>query len=258
MAEPDIIVRVFQTAEQVAVAAAELFVESAERAVRARGRFATALSGGTTPLLLFDLLAASTWRPRVAWPAVHVFWSDERCVPPDHPDSNFRLANQQLLQHVDIPPRNIHRIHGELDPNTAALKYDRELDGFLSGGSTNGLDLVFLGLGADGHTASLFPDSDAFLAELAGPPARRVVPSTFPGVAVPRVTMTSRAINASAEVVFLVTGSDKAAAVNRVLELPAEEQPLPARLIRPEGRLTWLVDEAAAGGRVAINPTRCL
>jgi len=241
--------RVLPSPREVAAEAAGRFVEAAERAVHGHGSFAVALSGGSTPVLLFELLATQAWRSRVPWRDVHVFWTDERCVPPDHVDSNFGLAERTLLRHVPVPPDQVHRIRGEADPGVAANEYERELRTFASGRSGPVLDLVFLGLGVDGHTASLFPESEAFRREMSGVSGRWVVPNVVPGLAVSRVTMTTAPINAAAEVVFLVTGDSKTEALTRVtLAAPAAE-PLPAQLIRPDGPLIWLIDEAAAGDR---------
>jgi 6-phosphogluconolactonase len=247
--------RVLASPLDVAREAAVRFVEAAERAVRAHGTFAVALSGGSTPMPLFELLASQEWRKRVSWRDVHIFWTDERCVPPHHEDSNFGLVERTLLRHVPVPGEQVHRIRGEADPGVAADEYERELRTFANSGPRPVLDLVFLGLGADGHTASLFPDSEAFRHELTGGSGRWVVSNSVPQLAGTRVTMTTAPINAAAEVVFLVTGGSKAEALKRVTRDAPAGEPLPAHLIRPDGRLMWLIDEAAAGGLKSF-PTR--
>ncbi|MBW3660268.1 MAG: 6-phosphogluconolactonase [Gemmatimonadetes bacterium] len=230
--------------------AARRVAEAARASTAARGRFAVALSGGSTPRPLFERLADPTRGQAVAWEIAHVFWADERCVPQDHEDSNYRLANEALLEAVAIPPERVHRIHGEeLDPEEAAARYERELRETLSvpPRATPHLDLVLLGLGPDGHTASLFPDSEALdradrlVVEVAASEPRMQPP------VVERITLTPRAINAAYEVLFLVTGEAKAPAVAAVLEGPREPARWPAQAIDPlEGRVSWLLDAAAA------------
>ena len=228
--------------EAVAQEAARRFVELAQQAVASRGRFSVALSGGSTPGALYRLLAEEPHRAQVPWRHVHLFWGDERCVPPEHPESNYRLARETLIAHAPVAAENVHRIRGELEPEAAARAYDCELQDFFCGPRPR-FDLVLLGLGSDGHTASLFPGSPALdekerlavaaTAHYADRPARRV-------------TLTLPAINTARQVLFLVTGSAKAGIVQAVLE--GAEARLPARLVRPTaGQLTWLLDDAAAG-----------
>ncbi len=224
----------------LAHAAAQRIAGLACQAVQARERFSLALSGGTTPGALYRLLAEEPYRSQIPWRQGHVFWSDERCVPPDDPGSNYRLAHETLLAHVPVPPDNVHRIQGELAPPTAARAYERELRRFF-GRPQPRFDLLLLGLGADGHTASLFPDSPA-LAE-----TRRLVVATTavygdrPAV---RVTLTLPALNAARHVLFLVSGVEKAPIVQALV---GGQVPLPAQRIHPTaGQLTWLFDAAAA------------
>jgi 6-phosphogluconolactonase len=233
---------------EVARAAAEEVVRLAGEAVRAHRRFSVALSGGSTPRALFRLLAAA--RDRIDWSAVHVFWGDERHVPPDHADSNYRMARETLLDHVSIPAANIHRIPGE-DPDAAhaAALYEEELvEAFaLAPRQLPRFDLVLLGLGAEGHTASLFPDSAALHER-----ERRVVAVFVPKLDAHRITLTPPVLNHAAAVIFLVSGADKAAALAAVLdgEREGERQVdlYPAQIVRPEhGTLLWLVDRAARG-----------
>lgn len=224
-------------------AAAERFVARAHAATTARGRFTVALAGGSTPRALYQLLAADEFRPQVDWRRVYIFWGDERTVPPDDPQSNYRLARETLLAHVPVPPANVHRIHGEEEPEIAAWDYERALREFF-GNRPPRLDLILLGLGADAHTASLFPHSAALHETTRG-----CVAVWVPELATHRITLTAPAINNAAHVIFVVAGSDKANALRAVLREPFEPERLPAQLIQPaDGKLLWLVDAAAASG----------
>lgn len=203
-----------------------------------RDPFTMALSGGSTPRRLYEVLAAPPFRERVPWGRVHVFWGDERCVPPDHSDSNYRLAREALLDKIPILAENVHRIWGEMPPDQAAAAYQTELEAVL--GVNGRLDLILLGMGADGHTASLFPGTEALEER-----ERAVVAVYVERLQAWRVTLTLPVINAARQVLFLVTGAAKAEIVQAVLEGP--EGRFPAQQIRPTaGQLTWLVDVAAA------------
>jgi 6-phosphogluconolactonase len=226
-------------------AAVEVMVEAAARAIDAAGRFLIALSGGSTPRSLLGQLAAPGYADRIEWEAVHVFWGDERCVPPADPSSNYAMAKEMLLDHVEVKPGHVHRIRGEDDPETAAGDYERLLRrAFITpqgppGGLTGSrFDLVLLGIGDDGHTASLFPGTPAVRET-----ERWVVPVEAPMAPRRRVSLTSPVINAAAEKLFLVTGEPKAAALARVLQGPTDPDASPAQTI--EGA-RWLVDAAAA------------
>ncbi len=233
-------------------AAAERFVRAAQAAVRAHGSFLTALSGGGTPRALYALLAGPADAVRVEWARTHVFWGDERCVPPDHDGSNYRMTYESLLAHVPVPPSHIHRIRGEDEPSMAAAAYDRELrqafatpDGPPRTAAGARFDLVLLGMGDNGHTASLFAGMPAL--RETGPQARWAAAQYVAAVATWRVTLTPVVINAAAEVIFLVSGAEKAAMLRRVLTGPRQPEALPAQLVAPHaGRLSWLVDAAAA------------
>ena len=231
----------------VAREAADRVAEVARRAIAAQGRFIIALSGGSTPRALFALLASDAYRGRVEWDQTIVFWSDERCVPPDHPDSNFRLANETLLSKVPIPAGNVHRLRGETNPEQAALEYEqairREIGAPPSAGSEGvpSFDLILLGMGPDGHTASLFPGSPALHARV-----RLVVASSVPKSSAKRLTFTPLLVNAAAHVLFMVAGADKADVLRAVLEGALKPDVLPAQIAKPvSGQLTWLVDRAA-------------
>ncbi len=219
----------------------------ARQAAGSRGRFSLALSGGSTPGALYRLLAEEPYRSHIPWSQVHLFWADERCVPPGDPGSNYRLACEALIAHVPLPVGNVHRVRGELDPEAAARACDRELRRFF-GGPRPRFDLVLLGLGSDGHTASLFPGSEA-LEET----ARLAVATTtvYDNRPAGRITLTLPALNAARQVLFLVSGPEKAEIVRTVLA-DAEGQ-LPARRVRPvAGQLAWLLDAAAAARLPAI------
>jgi 6-phosphogluconolactonase len=230
-------VHVFPDLEALSRAAAERFVSLAEGAVP----FRVALSGGSTPRRLYELLAAPPFRDQVPWPHTHLFWGDERCVPPDHPDSNYRMARESLLERAPIPARNVHRIRGELAPQEAAAAYEATLRTELGAGGR--LDLVLLGMGEDGHTASLFPGSPALHEQ-----TRWVMAQEVEKLGAWRITLTPPIINAAANVLFVVAGGGKAGRLRQALVRPGQEELLPAQMVRPaEGRLLWLVDRAAAG-----------
>ncbi|MBI3964168.1 MAG: 6-phosphogluconolactonase [Chloroflexi bacterium] len=247
--------------------AADEVVRAAIAAIAARRRFTVVLSGGSTPARLFELLAADPYRSQMPWSATHVYWGDERCVPPDHPESNYRMAAEKLLDHVPIPAANVHRIRAELPPEEAAALYEADLQSLTpisdppvatsppqpvtlrpsdphtlirSPRHAPSLDLVLLGMGPDGHTASLFPGTAALEER-----DRLVVANHVPKLATHRITLTVPALNAGRAVVFLVAGADKAAMVKRVLE--GEPAQVPAQLVQPtSGNLLWLLDAAAA------------
>ena len=236
------LVQVYPDGAALAQAAAAHWVARATEASATRGRFAVALAGGTTPRAAYALLATPAWAGLVDWARVHVFWGDERCVPPDHPESNYRLAHEALLAHVPLPPANVHRVRGEQEPEAAAADYEHTLRHFFGPGSEPRFDLVLLGLGRDGHIASLFPGTAA-LAET----ARLVVAVAAAYEERPtwRISLTLPALNAAHEVVFLVSGAEKAAIVRTALG--NAEARLPAQLVRPaSGRVTWLLDAASS------------
>jgi 6-phosphogluconolactonase len=242
-------VEVFEDTEALMRAAAAAWIRCAAEAIHTSGRFLVALSGGSTPRRMYALLAAEPHAPRVDWARVHVFWSDERCVPPTDPASNYRMAREALLEHVPVPEANVHRMRGELDPAVAAAVYETELrrafatpEGPPSAAPGRRFDLVLLGLGEDGHTASLFPGTAA-LREV----SKWVTAHSVAAQPAWRITLTLAVIDAAAEVAFLVSGAEKAAILQRVLESCGRRDELPAQRIAPRaGRLRWLVDAAAA------------
>ena len=216
-------------------AAALRIVLIGQQAIAERGQFVWALSGGATPRPLYELLGSKRFANTIDWTRVVFFWSDERCVAADHPDSNYRMARAALLDALPIKPDQVHRVRGEDDPSAAAAAYDRELR------ASGGLDLVLLGMGADGHVASLFPGSSA-LQE-----TQRWVVTNLSPAGSQRVTFTLPAINAAKVVLLLVAGADKAARVKEALRDPNAQ--LPVQRVHPtEGRLEWMLDTQAAGG----------
>ena len=230
----------------LAARAARHFVEVAEAAVAARGRARVAISGGSTPKVTFGLLAdaAGPWLKRMPWDKLDLYWVDERCVPPDHPDSNYRMTREAMLDHVPLAPGQIHRMEGELEPEAAAARYESELrNSFrLEGAETPRFDLIALGMGPDGHTASLFPHSAA-INEM----SRLATANHVENKDAWRITLTWPVINQGASVFFLIGGADKAQVLKEVMMGPRDPERLPSQLIRPSGGiLTLLLDKAAA------------
>jgi 6-phosphogluconolactonase len=241
-ASPEI--RVVNTAVDLFQFAATEFANIAVAAVAARGRFCVALSGGSTPRGLYSLLASGT-TPPIPWDKVFFFWGDERHVPPDDPQSNYRMANEALLSKISARPENVFRIPAEeKDAGVAASAYEKTLQGFfhLQSGEFPRLDLILLGIGTEGHTASLFPGTSA-LEET----RRLVVANWVEKLHTDRITFTLPVLNHAACVMFLASGSGKAEIVRQILEGPGEE--LPAQRVHPsDGRLVWGMDRAAADG----------
>lgn len=230
-------VKVFETPEELAQAAARGFVKRAAAAIAERGRFAVVLAGGSTPKTTYEILARDH-ADAVDWPNVHVFFGDERTVPPDHEDSNYRMALEALLDHV--PVGSVHPMRGELPPEEAASSYEEELQKFF-GDELPRFDLIMLGIGGDGHTASLFPETSAL--EVTD---RLVVANPVLKLDTTRVTLTAPVLNVAREVFFLVAGEDKAEALKEILEGDADPREYPAKLIQPPGGPTWMVDQVAA------------
>lgn len=232
---------VYADLESLSRAAAGFFVQQARQAVQAHGRFSVAISGGHTPQHTYELLAQQPFRDRVPWAQAHVFWGDERCVPPDDPRSNERMARRALLDHVPIPPAQIHPIPCTQAPRQAAEEYEALLRDFFAGRPPS-FDLALLGLGENGHTASLFPGTPVLEER-----ERWVAEVHVAEQDVYRVTLTAPLINQAAVVAFLVAGAAKAQVLHEVLEGPSDPHRLPAQLIQPtSGELHWLVDQEAS------------
>jgi 6-phosphogluconolactonase len=241
---PETYIQIFKDSTALSLAAAEHFAETVMDAVTRRGRFLAALAGGNTPLALFRLLAEPPYRQQLPWSQMVFFWGDERCVPPDDPHSNFKQAWQAWLAHIPIPEENLQRIKGELDPTAAARDYAEQLKTFAEGAlAWPRLDWVLLGLGGDGHTASLFPGSPADIdAKLAAIP----VTANYEGRPAERVSLTPNVFNAARKVVFLATGEEKARALANTLTGARDPLRWPAQRIHPsDGEVWWFIDEAA-------------
>jgi len=238
--------QVWSTAEEVALASAHLFAEKVEQAVDARGVARIAISGGSTPQATFKLLAdpAQPFLATIPWDKLQLFWVDERCVPPDNPESNYGVCEDLLLSKVPIRQGNVFRMEGELDPEEAASRYESTLRNVmkLEGAESPAFDLVVLGMGPDGHTASLFPNTQA-LNEM----GRLVVANHVPQKDTWRITLTWPVINQGKEVAFEMEGKEKADILAEVLTGPRDPERLPSQLIRPaNGKLLFLLDEDAA------------
>jgi 6-phosphogluconolactonase len=225
--------------------AAHLLHDIALQSISKRGDFRLALSGGSTPKALFELLAGEhhAQRMALAWPRAEVFWADERCVPPDDPQSNFRLAHQSLLSHVPVPASQVHRMRGEDEPESAAAAYASLIKSRF-GSAEPVFDLILLGMGDDAHTASIFPHSPL----LKDSGENRLVAAPYvEKLRAHRLTLTLNVLNRAAHVIFLVSGEGKAEPLRKVFASPDEDAELPARWVRPvKGELVWLVDEDAA------------
>lgn len=240
-------IRVLPTPSDLFQSAATEFAALAAQSIRARGRFTVALSGGSTPKSLYALLATGSI-PNLPWDKTYFFFGDERHVPPDHPDSNYRMAQESLLSKISVPPQNIFRVRAEeTNADDAAQSYDQTLTTFfaLKPGQFPRFDLILLGLGPDGHAASLFPGTAALNEN-----KRLVVANWVEKFKTYRITFTFPVLNHAACIMFLVSGPDKAAMLHEVLQNPSAN--LPSQKVRPvDGRLIWLVDRAAAS---ALSP----
>jgi len=240
-------VRILADANGIAQTAAAEFLEAAREAVREKDSFCVALAGGSTPKALYGLLTNNPLlQAKMPWSKIQFFFGDERHVPPDDAESNFRMASEAMLTKAPVDPKQVHRIKGEKrNAAQAAEEYEEELRASfrLEAGQFPRFDLVLLGMGPEGHTASLFPGTKALKEE------RRLVVSNWVGkLYADRITLTPPVLNNAARVIFMVHGEEKAPALKAVLEGPYEPEQLPAQLIQPkQGKVLWLVDPAAAG-----------
>jgi 6-phosphogluconolactonase len=231
-------VNVYDSPEELAQSAAREFAARASEAIGERGRFAVVLAGGSTPRATYEILARD-YSDQIDWNDVHVFFGDERSVPPDDDDSNYKMARGSLLDHVPIG--SVHRMQGELPPDEAAAAYEQDLRDFFGSDSLPAFDLILLGTGDDGHTASLFPETSALEVH-----NRWVVANPVLKLETTRITLTVPTINAARAVYFLVAGEGKAAPVAEILEGNPDPREYPASLIQPEKGPTWMLDRAAA------------
>jgi 6-phosphogluconolactonase len=246
--KPDIII--CRDADELAHKAAQQFIAVANDAVTRSGRFTVALSGGSTPRALYSLLASADYRGQINWRCVHLFWGDERCVPPDHTESNYSMVHEALLSKIQMPPENIHRMTGEKEPRLAASEYEDELRRFfqLSPGQLPRFDLILLGLGEDGHTASLFPGTAALNDD------KHLVATVYvERLKAHRLTITLPVINTGAQVSFLIAGESKSAIVKALLGGDANPTRYPAAKIIPaSGKLAWFITQDAGSRLVAV------
>lgn len=247
---------VTQNPEQLAVRLAQDFVSRVQSALASQPRFSWVLAGGVTPRLFYSRLVESPYRDQIPWEKLWIYWGDERCVPPEHPDSNFRMAQEALLSKVPVKPSQVFRLRGEDPPPKAAKEYETILRSRFPGADWPAFDLVLLGMGADGHIASIMPGTAALsdnslllLEERRGDPGkstdppRWVVHNVVRQLQTVRLTLTLPAINRARDVWFIVTGNKKAAAYRRAQEDPGPD--CPASLVRPEsGTLRWYVDQS--------------
>jgi len=232
-------IKVLPDAKSMTEEAARRIVAAAEtKLANTQCFFSLVLSGGSTPKALYEMLAAEPYRSQLNWSKIEIYFGDERCVPPDHPDSNYLMAHTAMLSKLPIPEPNIHRMRGEIPPEQAAMEYGQLLKNAFGDG---GPDLVLLGMGDDGHTASLFPGTAAL-----DETHHRCVANYVEKMKTWRITMTYPFLNKAAEVMFLISGASKAGRVHEVLEGPRDPKRLPIQGIQPAGKLSWLLDAPAA------------
>ena len=237
-------IEIAESADALNHSVAEQFVRITTEALRVRNRCAVSLSGGSTPKQIYQLLATEPYRSRALWDQIDFFWGDERHVPADHPDSNYRMAADALLSKVPVRPAKVHRIHAEIpDAALAAHEYEQEIrTTFGEPANMPRFDLMLMGLGTDGHTASLFPGTPAVDER-----RRLCVENWVVALGAYRITMTLPLINAARMVMFVASGAEKAPAVHRVLAARETAPLAPAQLVRPsDGALWWMLDRAAA------------
>jgi 6-phosphogluconolactonase len=230
--------------ESLSQEAARRWLAIAQEAVSEQGKFSIALSGGSTPRRLYQIMASSPYKEQTPWAQTHVFWGDERRVAPGDPESDYRMARETLLDHVPVPPDQVHRMLGEGLVSSTVRDYENKLKRYFELGASDWprFDLVLLGLGADGHTASIFPGTRA-VSDL----TNMVIVFEIPQLHAERITLTRRVFNNSRNILFLVSGADKAPALAATLEGSALPSKYPAQIIQPtNGELVWLVDKAAA------------
>ena len=236
-------IAIYPDLDTISQQAAAYVARIAREAIVTRGRFTIALSGGGTPRKLYSLLATGSYSSQIDWKLVDIFWSDERCVPPDDPESNYYMAQEAMLQHLSIPVAQVHRMPADRpDRDAASLAYTRDMQQVFGTNHVPDFDLIQLGMGPEGHTASLFPHQPS-LHET----QRLVMPVSVPKPPPDRLTFTPPILNAAHHILFLVTGADKADALHAVIEGPANPEEYPAQIVQPpNGEVTWMVDSAIA------------
>ncbi len=236
-------IAIYPDTETLNQEAAQYIVRIAQESIAAHRRFTIALSGGSTPKKLYGLLAQEPYRSQIDWNSVEIFWSDERCVPPDDAESNYLMAKQVLLSKVPIPANQIHRMPADLaDRDAASYAYTLEMQQTIGSEGVPSFDLIQLGMGPECHTASLFPQQPSLHEQ-----QRLVMPVTVPKPPPPRLTFTPRLLNAASHILFLVTGAEKQDAVKAVLEGEYQPDEYPAQIVQPtKGEVTWMLDTAAA------------
>jgi 6-phosphogluconolactonase len=235
-------IEVLSDLEALSHHAASIFVTTSKKSIETKKRFVVVISGGSTPRRLYTLLGSETYRHQVDWQHVHFFWADERCVPKDDEASNFKTAFDTLLSRVALPDKNIHRIKGEEAPDKAARDYEEEIKRFFGESERPGFDLIILGMGEDGHTASLFPGSKSLEEKV-----RLAIPVYLGEPKKNRITLTLPVLNNADQILFLVAGSSKAVVLSEVLGDGEKKRGFPAGLICPaRGNITWLIDQDAA------------
>jgi len=238
-------IEVFPDTAALFQAASKRIVDLLVTATNEKTRATLVLTGGKTPKPIYEMLASPFYRILIDWKQVHIFWGDERCVPPENPDSNFGMARDTLISKIEVPPENVHRMRGELDAKDAADLYEREIIDFFQGSGVPSFDLVLLGMGEDGHTASLFPGTQ-------WDDKRFVIANHVPESGAQRISMTPLILNAAANTIFLVAGRNKANALASVLENPECDYPA-ARIRAGRGSLVWMIDSSAASLLVRTN-----
>jgi 6-phosphogluconolactonase len=223
--------------------ATQHIVRIANESIATYGHFTMALSGGTTPRKTYELLGSEPYSRQINWTLVHIFWGDERSVPPESPDSNYRMAHEILLSKIPVPAVQVHRmLANEPDRDVASQEYVEDMQRVFATDDIPSFDLIQLGMGPEGHTASLFPHQEALHEE-----RRLVMPVSVPKPPPDRLTFTPPLLNAARNILFLVTGSDKADALHAVLEGPYQPDEYPTQIVRPpNGEVVWMVDTAAA------------
>ena len=236
-------IAIYPDIDTLSYEAAQYVVRIASESIVTRGRFTIALSGGTTPRTLYGLLGGEPYLSQIDWALVHIFWSDERCVPPDSPDSNYHMAQEVLLSRIPIPAQQVHRMPADQpDRDAASQAYAEEMQRTFGTNGIPSFDLIQLGMGPEGHTASLFPHQASLHEQ-----QRLVIPVSVPKPPPDRLTFTPPVLNAARNVLFLVTGADKADALHAVLEGPYQPDEYPAQIVRPpHGEVVWMLDTAVA------------